>query len=93
LTGEPFSIAAISRAGAKPDVDRIGGQRLLEPRAAAERGSLDLDTVFPEDAGLHADIERHERKRFRHRFADPQQLGGGCRRRESVGGEQCKRHP
>jgi hypothetical protein len=75
------------RAGAQPDIDRIGGERLLQLAAAPVGGAFDLDSVFLEDAVAHADIERHERERLRDRLADPQQLATR-RRRHRMHGEQ-----
>ncbi len=50
----------------EPAVDR-----LLHPRAAAEADHLDVDAVLAEDAGLDADLQRHELERAGLRLADP----------------------
>jgi len=62
--------------GTEADSERFGRfrpvTRLLQPRAASEGGDLDVEPVALEDALAHGDIERHERERFGHRFADTQ---------------------
>ena len=67
-------------AAADPDVDAVGGQRLLQLGVAGGGGRLDVETVLGELAGLDADIERREGPGERHRLADAELLGGARRR-------------
>ena len=47
-------------ATAERKIDGIGGERLHQPRIAAEIGDLKIDAVRLEDAGGDTDIGRHE---------------------------------
>src|SRR3989441_11310032 len=75
-----------SRADA--DVDRIGRYRLLHPGTAAETDDFEIDAVLFEDAGLGADLQRHELEGPRLRLAHPHP---GLRLRGPIRGDDAKR--
>ena len=83
LTGEPFWIAAISGPEPSPMSIESPASACCSRAPPDERRGFDLDAVFAEQADPHADIERHEGERLRHRFADAQQLGRGAEVRRS----------
>ena len=81
ISGAPLTTKASS--GPEPMAMSIaaGRQRLLHARAAAETDHLDVDAVLLEDAGLDADLQRHELERAGLRLADPHlglRLRGGA---------------
>ena len=78
LTGEPFWIADISGPEPSPISMESAASACCSRAPPAQRGGFDLDAVFAEQADPHADIERHEGERLRHRLADAQQLGRGA---------------
>src|SRR5262249_39336952 len=57
-------------AGPDGDLDRSGGERLLDPRTAAEIDALHVEPVPLEDAVFDADLHRHELERAGLRPAD-----------------------
>ena len=71
------------RPRAKPDIDRVGGERLLQFGAAGEARRLDIEAVLFEEALLHADIERHEIEGQRDGLADTELRIGRRRQRRA----------
>ena len=68
-------------AGAETDIDRVGGESLLQPGAAGESRDLELEPVLLEEAFGHADIERREIEGQGDRLAGAQLVERRCRRR------------
>src|SRR6266511_2667423 len=83
------------RTRAEPDVDAVGSHSLLHAGVAAEAGNRDVDAVLLEQAGLRADVGRHERERVSASLADAQGLSSGARRSDERAGKrqrQCSDH-
>jgi hypothetical protein len=57
-------------AAAERNIDGIGGDRLHQPRIAAEIGDLEVDAVLLEDTGGDPDIGRYEGELLRLGLAD-----------------------
>ena len=55
--------------------DAAGGRGLLHLGVARECDRFHIEPALLEKALLHADVERHERKRLRNRLADANLLG------------------
>jgi hypothetical protein len=92
LDGRALNDEGHRRAGAERDVEAIRRHRLLHAGIAGKGDRLDLEPVLGEESLAHADIERHERERLGHGFADAKRLGGaGGRGDDHRAGRERKR--